>query len=72
MHVHLNHEECFEVVLVRGITAEAQRLADRLSAEKGVRHGNVMLVPVEIDNGARGHVQKGTAGSAHQHIKPIS
>ena len=60
------------VVFVRGATPEVRRLADRLIAEKGVRHGNVMLVPVEIDSGGRGHAQKGAAGSAHQHIQPTS
>jgi CopG family nickel-responsive transcriptional regulator len=71
MHTHLNHEECFEVAFVRGATAEVRRLADRLIAEKGVRHGNVLLVPVEIDGGPRGHVPKGAA-AAHVHVKPIS
>src|ERR1700741_3187231 len=43
MHVPLNHEECFEVTFVRGETVQVRRFADRLIAEKGVRHGNVLL-----------------------------
>lgn len=73
MHMHLNHEERCEVIFVRGPTADVRRFADRLIAEKGVRHGNVLLVPVEIERGPRGHHgPEGTAGTSHVHIKPIS
>ena len=71
MHVHLNHDECFEVTFVRGETVEVRRLADRLIAEKGVRHGNVLLVPVELDERSHGHAAA-QPGAPHVHIKPIS
>ena len=64
MHVHLDHDNCFEVNFVRGATTEVRRLADRLIAEKGVRHGSVSLVPVEFEAGQRGH--------GHVHVKPVS
>lgn len=57
MHVHLDHENCLESVILRGPTEEVRRFADLLSAERGVRHGALNLVPVEMDgNAAAGHV----------------
>jgi CopG family nickel-responsive transcriptional regulator len=39
MHVHLDHDNCLEVILVRGKAALVQKLANALIATKGVRHG---------------------------------
>lgn len=72
MHVHLNHDECFEVTFIRGSTADVRRLADRVVAEKGVRHGHVLLVPVEIDGNPHGHGADTGGPAGHVHVKPIS
>lgn len=72
MHVHLDHDNCLEVTFVRGATAEVRRLADRLVAEKGVRHGSVSLVPVALEGGPHGHTHGGAAPSGHVHVKPLS
>jgi CopG family nickel-responsive transcriptional regulator len=37
-HIHLDHHNCLEIVAVRGRAREAQGLADRLRAERGVKH----------------------------------
>ncbi len=39
LHVHLDHDNCLEVVLVRGKASQVQKLADALIATKGVKHG---------------------------------
>jgi CopG family nickel-responsive transcriptional regulator len=54
-HVHLDHENCLETVMLRGRTEVVRRFADALIAERGVRHGQVNLVPVDEDTG-HGHV----------------
>ena len=38
-HIHLAHDNCLEIVAVRGNPAEVQRLADVLKSIKGVKHG---------------------------------
>ena len=40
-HVHLDHHNCVEVIVVRGKGAEVQALANRLISEKGVKHGQL-------------------------------
>ena len=43
LHVHLDHDNCLEVILVRGKSAMVKKLADGLIAIRGVKHGRVTL-----------------------------
>ncbi len=62
-HVHLDHENCLETVMLRGKTGMVRSFADALIAERGVRHGQVNLVPVDAGAG-RGH--------GHVHSRPTT
>jgi CopG family nickel-responsive transcriptional regulator len=42
-HVHMDHHNCLEVIVVKGKAKEVQELADRLTALKGVRDGNLAM-----------------------------
>lgn len=42
-HVHMDHHNCLEVIIVRGNAKEVQELADRLIALRGVRDGNLAM-----------------------------
>jgi CopG family nickel-responsive transcriptional regulator len=42
-HVHMDHDNCLEVIVVKGKAKEVQDLADRLTALKGVRDGNLAM-----------------------------
>jgi CopG family transcriptional regulator, nickel-responsive regulator len=55
MHVHLDHDNCLETLFLRGHTDEVRAFAEKLSAERGVRHGTLNLIPVE-DETAPHHV----------------
>lgn len=61
MHVHLDHDHCLETVVLRGVTEEVRRFADRLTAERGVRHGQLNLIPVDSE-----------AVLPHVHVRPKS
>ena len=37
LHVHLDHDNCLEVLVVKGRASEVQRIADALIATKGVK-----------------------------------
>jgi CopG family nickel-responsive transcriptional regulator len=43
MHVHLDHDHCLEVLVVRGKGREIKRLADVLIGTKGVKHGKFTM-----------------------------
>jgi CopG family transcriptional regulator, nickel-responsive regulator len=39
LHVHLDHNNCLEVLVLRGKAAYVRKIADALIATKGVKHG---------------------------------
>ena len=43
LHVHLDHHNCLEVLVVRGRAGEIKTVADRLVAAKGVKHGRLTI-----------------------------
>jgi len=47
LHVHLDHDQCLEVLVLRGPAAEVQGIADRLVATKGVMQGRLTLAAAE-------------------------
>ena len=55
MHVHLDHDNCLESLFLRGHTEEVRDFAGKLSAERGVRHGSLNLIPVQ-DEAPHQHV----------------
>ena len=64
MHVHLDHDNCLEVAVLRGDSAAIRDFSRSVIAERGVRHGHVTYIPVEIEESAHSH---GVAGPAHRH-----
>ena len=69
MHVHLDHESCMEVTVLRGPTAEVQHVADHVIAERGVRHGRLVSVPAEFAADAHAHPDSPTRSHDHVHVK---
>ncbi|MEJ0048463.1 MAG: nickel-responsive transcriptional regulator NikR [Rhodospirillales bacterium] len=77
MHAHLDHEHCIETLILRGPTDKVRRFAERLIAERGVRHGLLNLVAADEDG--PGHIHAGDRKAAraqgarsyrHVHLKP--
>lgn len=46
MHVHLDHEHCLETTVLKGSTSAVRSFADKVKAERGVRHTAVNLITV--------------------------
>ena len=49
VHVHMDHHNCLEVLLVRGKSALIRRIADQLIAAKGVKHGKLTVTSTGKD-----------------------
>ena len=43
LHVHLDHDNCLEVVLVKGKAGLVQKVSNALIAIKGVKHGRFTI-----------------------------
>ena len=43
LHVHLDHDNCLEVLVVKGRSGEVRKVADVLISTKGVKHGRLTI-----------------------------
>lgn len=78
LHVHLDHENCMEITVLKGPIFAVQACADEIFGQTGVRHGKLNLVPVEEDrssthshdNHSHGHdMHEHEHGHSHTHPK---
>jgi CopG family transcriptional regulator, nickel-responsive regulator len=67
LHVHLDAENCLEVAVLKGRGAQVREFADAVIAERGVRHGHVVIVPGSEDHG---HSHTGSHAHGHHHDHP--
>ena len=65
LHVHLDHDSCLEVAVLRGPARAVHTLADDTISQRGVRHGHLHLVPAERAGGRHSH---GGGPHEHEHI----
>jgi CopG family nickel-responsive transcriptional regulator len=48
-HIHLDHDNCLEILAARGNPADLQKLADSIRSIKGVKHGTLSMSSVGKD-----------------------
>jgi CopG family transcriptional regulator, nickel-responsive regulator len=65
LHVHLDHDSCMEVAVLRGDAEDVRDVASKVVAERGVRYGRTVLVPV--DRAVEAHAHGAGAGDEHPH-----
>jgi len=66
MHAHIDHDQCIETVVLKGPVKRVREFAEELMAERGVRHGVLNLVNVELGSP---HTHGGSTHS-HRHLIP--
>jgi CopG family transcriptional regulator, nickel-responsive regulator len=49
LHVHLDHDYCLEVIVVRGAASQVRKVADALISMKGVKHGRLTITASGAD-----------------------
>jgi CopG family nickel-responsive transcriptional regulator len=75
LHAHLDHDSCMEVTILRGKTGQVQHFAEHVIAERGVRHGQVVVVPTDVlikphvhgDGTSHSETHGPAHGHAHDH-----
>ena len=63
LHVHLDHDSCLEVAVLKGRTDAVRDFANALMAERGVRHGQLHVVPADVSVAPHAH-----GGHAHDQV----
>ena len=71
MHAHLDHDHCLETAILRGPTVRVTEFAEAFCAERGVHHGKLNIISVELH---QPHGGRSPAPHAHNHVqvKPTS
>ncbi|MDO4796161.1 MAG: nickel-responsive transcriptional regulator NikR [Brachymonas sp.] len=52
-HIHLDYKHCMENVILKGKTEQVQHVANKIIAERGVRYGNICIMPSPPDLGGK-------------------
>lgn len=47
LHVHLDDARCLEVTVLKGPSGELRHFADHVIAERGLRHGQLVVMPAD-------------------------
>ena len=71
LHVHLDHHNCMETVILRGPLDRVQGFAHTMISQPGVRHGRLYILPVMMTQSEHSHGDNGHP-HRHVHIAPIS
>lgn len=64
LHVHLSHDLCLEVIVLRGRSDRLRVLADQILALRGVKQGGIEIIPADMP-AAEG--RRAATGHAHPH-----
>ncbi len=48
LHVHLDHHDCLEVIVLRGKVGEINKMSEKLISIKGVKLGRINLLANEV------------------------
>ena len=67
LHVHLDHASCMEIAILKGSADAVRHCADHVIAERHVRHGQLVLIPVERRMESHAH---GGRAHRHEHLHP--
>ncbi|MGP3590631.1 nickel-responsive transcriptional regulator NikR [Vagococcus sp. WN89Y] len=44
LHVHMSHDDCLEIAVLKGKMGDVQHFADDVIAQRGVRHGHLQCL----------------------------
>ncbi|MBT3360281.1 MAG: nickel-responsive transcriptional regulator NikR [Rhodospirillales bacterium] len=70
LHVHLDHDTCLEAMILRGPTEDVRNFSNAVIAQRGVRHGNLHIVPADVSLDGHAHGDGDDTRAAHVHSRP--
>ena len=66
LHVHLDHESCLEVSVLHGPVKAVREVADATVSQRGVRHGQLHVLPATVHSTRHSH---GGEPTSHLHVR---
>jgi CopG family transcriptional regulator, nickel-responsive regulator len=58
LHVHMNHDDCLEIAVLRGRVNDIRAFADTVTTQRGVRHGQLHILPSPPGGKTRVHAKQ--------------
>jgi len=49
MHIHIDHHNCLEIIVIKGKGSKVKDIADKLISTKGVKHGKLTMTTTGKD-----------------------
>jgi CopG family transcriptional regulator, nickel-responsive regulator len=69
LHVHLDHDSCMEVAVLKGRAGDFSGFSEQVIAERGVKHGRLVMVPVQITSERHAHGDQTSRPHEHAHVR---
>jgi len=67
--VPLDHDTCIEVALLKGVAKEVKHLGEHVIAERGVRYGQLVVVPAKLEKERHSHGNRRPHMHQHLHVR---
>jgi CopG family nickel-responsive transcriptional regulator len=67
LHVHIDEATCLEVSLLKGQKTDVEHFAGHVIGERGVRYGQLVVLPADIEQGEARPVDRHTTGRHPHH-----
>lgn len=67
LHVPLDHDNRLEIAVLRGGVRHVRDLGEHVIAERGIRHGRLVMLPAEFKTERHTHGRR--AGHEHLHVR---
>nr|WP_313534499.1 nickel-responsive transcriptional regulator NikR [Haematobacter sp.] len=72
LHVHVDHDDCLEVVVLKGATADVRAFADAVTTQRGVRAGSLHVIPATRHANPVASVSERGTSAGHVHVRPAA
>jgi len=69
LHVHLDHASCMEVTVLKGRASAVRHTAEHVIAERGVKYGRLVTVPVKLASEKHSHGTQASRHHDHAHVR---
>ena len=67
LHVHIDEATCLEVSLLKGQKSDVEHFAGHVIGERGVRYGQLVVVPADVEQGEAPHAHLHSTGRHAHH-----
>ena len=69
LHMHLDHDSWMEVAVLKGRAGAVIAFSEQVIAEHGVKHGRLVMVPVQLSSERHAHGDHGKRPHEHAHVR---